>query len=351
MIPLQKNKHKYSEVKFRQKLVKQHKGLKTYYQYASNEKSILKWLKGRVEVTDKIFQKLSQKYCLSPYLEIGAEKAERAGLLQSKYKAKGIALDISYDSIESASYFFPKIGLSKKPLRICADCTNLPFLDNSFAFVFCFQTLHHFPHPKPIMEEVKRVLKPNGIFYFGEEPVMQGLNLNLWRRDYHLKPFEKLLKYMLILPFISKIGKSEVEHGVLEETPTFKIWEEAINIFPNAKVKLLTYPEFVASYELQKPKKGNNWLKAPFLQNLLFWALGAGINVLAYKEKPATFSKKTVKVNLYNLLACPLCKIKLKQTKTVISCPKCQDKFPMKNNVLFLLTKTLRRKWYGAEFR
>ena len=61
------------------------------------------------------------------------------------------------------------------PERICCDANTLPFAQNSLPFVFCFETLHHFPDPTPVVHEIYRVLCPGGWFYFNEEPFKKVL--------------------------------------------------------------------------------------------------------------------------------------------------------------------------------
>lgn len=43
-----------------------------------------------------------------------------------------------------------------------ADICNLPFSDNSFDVVFCNHVLEHIPDDKKAMQELYRILKPNG---------------------------------------------------------------------------------------------------------------------------------------------------------------------------------------------
>jgi len=43
------------------------------------------------------------------------------------------------------------------------DVENLPFADNSFDFIFCFGVIHHTPNTEKAVEEIFRVLKPDGV--------------------------------------------------------------------------------------------------------------------------------------------------------------------------------------------
>lgn len=331
---------KIGEVKFRRRLVKQHQGLGICYPTHTTPLENLKLLRQRAENSFKIFKNLqNQNILLSPFLELGGEKCERAAVLTTKMGGQGAVVDLSAESLESAANFCPKIGLKNLPLRICADAYHLPFANNSFAFVFTFQTLHHFPDPAPITTEIYRVLSPGGYFYFDEEPIKQKVNISLWRRDYHLRWWEKILKMFLILPFISTIGKSEVSEGVLEETFDLSAWERALNQFYQANAVLAPYP-LGPKTKLEKGKKG--WLKPKLSTGLLINLTGGGIKALCFKKGNLKLFKK----NISNLLACPNCQGKLKKLSFLLTCPKCQEKYPIKNGILYLLTKDLREKLY-----
>jgi len=48
-----------------------------------------------------------------------------------------------------------------------ADSRNIPFPDNSFDKVFCNMVVYFWDRPEEHLEEVRRVLKPEGLFYTG----------------------------------------------------------------------------------------------------------------------------------------------------------------------------------------
>jgi SAM-dependent methyltransferase len=57
------------------------------------------------------------------------------------------------------------------PMLISCDAHHIPFLPNSFQFVFAYQTLHHFENPIPVLAECYRVLGKGGYLFFNEEPM------------------------------------------------------------------------------------------------------------------------------------------------------------------------------------
>lgn len=97
---------------------------------------------------------------------------------------KGKLLDIGCgagDFIEAFSYYLPKLNLtatdiSQKAIEnakkrgikakfIVADAEKLPFKNNFFNIVTCFDVLEHVKNPSVMLKEINRVLKPGGIFH------------------------------------------------------------------------------------------------------------------------------------------------------------------------------------------
>ena len=92
---------------------------------------------------------------------------------------RGDILDIG-----SAQWNYPKEHYSgekvttldiQPPADIIGDVMNLPFSDNTFDYVICFETLEHVKNPFTAMNEIHRVLKPSGIF-IGSAPFMYEIH-------------------------------------------------------------------------------------------------------------------------------------------------------------------------------
>ncbi len=349
MASVQSLENKRGEIEFRKNLALQFENKKIFYPSEPSAEEFSQIIKDRVRGYKTYFRSLFKKNAIvGPYLELGAGVGQAAMLLENTYHGKGFISDISFETLALAPQFKKKLHFTKMPIRICCDAYNLPFKSQSLPFVFCFQTLHHFPDPTPILREVKRVLTPGGYFYFNEEPIAQSYNLNLWRRGTHLRWFEKILKVFIILHFISRIGKSEVEHNILEETFSLSVWKNALHIFPHVTATLSVFP-FGPRIERTKNDK-NNWLIPIFPYNIFLYLLGGNIEGLCHTEKEKI--QTTRLFNLLEILACPNCKnrpqLSFNQKKELLSCSKCKEIYSKKKGIFLLLPKEKQNKLYPS---
>ncbi|MBI2034134.1 MAG: class I SAM-dependent methyltransferase [Candidatus Levybacteria bacterium] len=347
MPAVQTLKNKKGEVLFRQKLFLHASNTTPKLPYQPTKKEYSKIIMDRVNTTRITFQNLLQKGIpLSPFLEIGSERGQRSLLLTNEFGANGFMCDISLESLLSAKGVMENFNYTKLPVGVCADAYNLPFRAGSIPFIFCFQTIHHFPDPYPIFKEIKRVLAPGGYFYFNEEPIKQRFNLNLFRRDYHLRWYEKILKKLLILHFISRIGKSETDHNIIETSFPLTTWQRSIDIFDGADITVTVFP-FGPTVKRIKNKK-NGWINFPLLVKLMLASLGGNIEGLCYVNKKHIAEKKN---KTSNILACPNCKRKPKllyhKLKKCLSCPLCMATFENKHGVFILVSGKQKKALYN----
>jgi ubiquinone/menaquinone biosynthesis C-methylase UbiE len=71
-----------------------------------------------------------------------------------------VSADFSQTAVETTRSLLKEANLLGKVVQ--ADATALIFEDNTFDCVYSFGVLHHIPHVKKALSEIKRVLKPGG---------------------------------------------------------------------------------------------------------------------------------------------------------------------------------------------
>jgi malonyl-CoA O-methyltransferase len=97
-------------------------------------------------------------------LDLGSGPGRASGLLKKKWpKAQVIAVDIALPMLQKV----PEHTRFWRPVkRVCANALQLPFQDNSFDLVFsslCLQWAQPLPQA---LQEIQRVLQPNGMLLF-----------------------------------------------------------------------------------------------------------------------------------------------------------------------------------------
>ena len=82
----------------------------------------------------------------------------------AKLGAKVTGIDRAQGAIEAARAHARESGLTIQYDQGSAD--SLPYADASFERVVCTDVLVHVPHPERVIQEIRRVLKPGGTFFF-----------------------------------------------------------------------------------------------------------------------------------------------------------------------------------------
>ncbi len=105
-------------------------------------------------------------------------------------KLKVYGVDISKQAIKRAKRDFPDINFS------VAGAYKLPFSNNSFNAVVMKCVLEHLKDPDKALKEVKRVLKPGGLFYSitpleGEKYLLNSSRELSWKYQGHHQRFSK----------------------------------------------------------------------------------------------------------------------------------------------------------------
>jgi ubiquinone/menaquinone biosynthesis C-methylase UbiE len=105
-------------------------------------------------------------------LEIGCGNGYGASLINRQAPHGYVGIDVMEEQIEKARQRYPQFKF------IVQDATDLgQFADASKDVIIIFGVLHHIPEWRKVIDEIHRVLKPNGSF-FVEEP--RGMDLKLF---------------------------------------------------------------------------------------------------------------------------------------------------------------------------
>ncbi|MGQ9599012.1 MAG: class I SAM-dependent methyltransferase [Anaerolineae bacterium] len=89
-----------------------------------------------------------------------------------------IGLDLAAHMVEAAHRRAKRIGLDGRGFWPQADGHFLPFADDSFDLVFSSFALHHWRDPLAVLNEVARVLKPEGRYFIADV----CREVTLWQR-------------------------------------------------------------------------------------------------------------------------------------------------------------------------
>lgn len=320
------------EIAFRKKLFQQQVEGKLIFEDEFDTNGIENILSDRINNTLNQMQLLKDnETVLSPYLEIGAERCQRSLVMENDIGAHGAATDISFDMLKSCDYYKRVFNKANIPLRICCDINKLPFLSNSIPFIFCYETLHHFPDPSPIVKEINRVLSHGGIFFFDEEPFRRILHIGLFKSDniYSKKSLNTGIFRKIFNSFFCEYKCNEKEHGIIENQDiSVRKWKETFNLFNKNNIKL----------KLQRAWDCNIFNSNKFIEYHFSYLFGRYIYGICRKKGDHIYNE----TNIHNLLICPACiniglESKLYQQNNSFFCKECKSTFPIVDGIVFLL--------------
>lgn len=331
------------EIEFRKKLVQQQVEGKTAFQDEYDGSGIEAIIRQRMAKTVAAMTALQQEGIrISPYLEIGAERGQRSLAMENDLNAVGVAADLSFDMLKSCAYYRNVFQKEKLPLRVCCDANFLPFASGSMPFIFCYETLHHFPDPSPIVREIHRVLAPGGVFFFDEEPFERKLHLNLYKsKKIYSAEARQAGKIRRTLDFFfAQKSCNETEHGIIENDEiSLATWRNALNLFERKEIELSTLGNSITT----------SWYPARnYLKHFLAYLLGGRINGLCRK---AGVAPKPVEAP-EEVFICAAClqqktEIKLVRQQESYACPRCRQHFPIVEGVVFLLAQHSLKQLYS----
>jgi len=94
-------------------------------------------------------------------LEVGCGRGGGLSFVTDSLNPKSaIGIDLNRKAIKFCNKFYKNDKLS----FVQADAQDLPFIDNSFDFILNVESSHRYPDMPKFLSEVKRVLRPGGVF-------------------------------------------------------------------------------------------------------------------------------------------------------------------------------------------
>jgi len=131
---------------------------------------------------------------------------------------------ISYKYLIGLDLSLSKLAKAKEQLEsfcgFVGDAEYLPFAENSFDCVFCFETLEHLSNPLKVINEIKKVLKPTGLCFISIPLVSswQEKIVNITKRikrifniDYKFKEHIQFFPMKKVLGFFRESGLEIVD--------------------------------------------------------------------------------------------------------------------------------------------
>ncbi|CAM3928144.1 MULTISPECIES: bifunctional demethylmenaquinone methyltransferase/2-methoxy-6-polyprenyl-1,4-benzoquinol methylase UbiE [Flavobacterium] len=153
-------------------------------------------------------------------LDIATGTGDLAILMAQTNAEKIIGLDISAGMLDVGKKKIASKNLSSTIDMILADSENMPFEDNYFDAITVAFGVRNFENLEKGLNEILRVLKPNGVFVILETSVPDKT------------PFKQGYNFYSknILPLIGKLfSKDDVAYGYLSESAAAFPYGEALN--------------------------------------------------------------------------------------------------------------------------
>ena len=245
---------------------------------------------------------------------------------------------------------------------IVGDAQELPFVDKSFDLVICRHVLEHLPNPQRFILEIKRVSKAifiatpspftelvhGGYQSIGKVHLEKGLQslhhgkgtlghqwfvLATENKIYMLAKSSELYPIYLLFGYFVKKRTNYKQVSFFRANPD---WQETIFLNKNIdEIGLLIIKDIEDKTE-----------KAVDIDELISLLKNISSN-MNLKGAVKSFLRKTIfstkkRFNVYELLACPICKEKVIKEENRLTCSNC-GYFPIVNNIPILLKEALKK--------
>ena len=242
-------------------------------------------------------------------LEVGAG----AGRNTPRYRGfkRIVLLDYSRTQLKQAQN---RLGNNQRYIYVLADAYRLPFVPGLFDAATLIRTLHHMVDAPKVLQQVRQVLRPGGIFII-EYANKQNL--------------KAILRYLLRLQAWSPFSLSPVEFATLN-----------FDFHPQAIRQWLTACDFVLERQLTVSHFRSGLLKRfiplPWLIKMDSWAQLTGDR---WQLSPSVFARcravgDSGTTPLGAFFRCPACShIPLQQAAELVICSNCGRSWKIKDGI------------------
>jgi SAM-dependent methyltransferase len=123
--------------------------------------------------------------------------------LLARRASKVVGADLSQSAIDSARASY--VGVANLEFTQ-ADCASLPFADESFDAVVSFETIEHIREQERFVDEVRRVLRPDGLFLISSPNKLEYTDRLGHTNEYHVRElYREELSAMLAARFPHRV--------------------------------------------------------------------------------------------------------------------------------------------------
>lgn len=278
------------------------------------------WDKGGREYEDRT-EAIALKRLLPQHGHILLELGAGAGRNTSRYTGfeRIVLLDYSHTQLEQAQQ---RLGDSKKYIYVAADAYRLPFVDGLFDAATMIRTLHHMADAPKALEQVKNVLRSDGVF------ILEYANkLNI----------KAILRYLLGRQKWSPFSLDPVEFVELNfdfHPKAIRNWLEHLGF---SIERTLTLSHFrVGFLKRVIPASVLVFFDSIFQWTGMLWQLTPSVFVRASKatKNPHGVETRPAIANPTLFFKCPECDYyKLDDRTTHLECMNCYKKWEIKDGI------------------
>lgn len=230
--------------------------------------------------------------CGKNALDIACGEGYGTALL-GQYANNIVGIDISESTINKAQAKYIQKGVE----FITGDICKIPFPQETFDVITCFETIEHIDNQEEALKEIKRVMKNDGLLLISTPNKRMYSDKSGYRNPFHKKE--------LYLEEFKVLLKNKFEHiHIIEQAVSFssimKTTNEKGNIIYSGDYKsinknIYTQPLYFVAIATND--------KLPIIENSIFWGEKIVNQALNEHEK---LIKSTITYRLGNLLLSPI---------------------------------------------